>query len=58
MPHNMTSWTFDAFKTDDAVWSGLAAQQQLIDAIAPYSVATGTAAAGCHIGASTWSFAK
>lgn len=53
------TWKFQAFKIDNAVWSGLAltvilakppagvltAQQQLIDAIAPYTVATGTAAA-------------
>ena len=52
-------WKLQAFKIDHAVWSGLAltvilakppmdvvtAQQQLIDAIAPYTVATGTAAA-------------
>jgi hypothetical protein len=53
------TWKFQAFKIDHAVWSGLAltvilakppanviaAQQQLIDAVAPYTVATGTAAA-------------
>ena len=53
------TWKFQAFKIDNAVWSGLAltvilanppaevvtAQQQLIDAIASYTVATGTAAA-------------
>jgi len=52
-------WKFEAFKIDHAVWSGLAltvilakppqsvlaAQQQLIDAIAPYTVDSGTAAA-------------
>jgi hypothetical protein len=57
--YNMGAWKFDAFKIDHAVWSGLAvtvilakppqsvlqAQQQLIDAIAPYTVQTGTAAA-------------
>jgi hypothetical protein len=57
--YNMAAWKFDAFKIDHAVWSGLAvtvilakppqsvleAQQQLIDAIAPYTVQTGTAAA-------------
>jgi hypothetical protein len=53
------TWKLQAFKIDHAVWSGLAltvilakppadvvtAQQQIIDAIAPYTVATGTAAA-------------
>lgn len=53
------TWKFQAFKIDHAVWSGLAltvilakppapvltAQQELIDAVAPYTVATGTAAA-------------
>jgi hypothetical protein len=53
------TWKFQAFKIDNAVWSGLAltvilakppadviaAQQELIDAVAPYTVATGTAAA-------------
>ena len=53
------SWKLEAFKIDHAVWSGLAltvilakpppdvlsAQQGLIEAIAPYTVATGTAAA-------------
>lgn len=53
------TWKFQAFKIDHAVWSGLAltvilakppspvltAQQQLIDAVAPYTVPTGTAAA-------------
>jgi hypothetical protein len=53
------SWKLQAFKIDHAVWSGLAltvilakppqsvldAQQQLIDAIKPYTVDTGTAAA-------------
>ncbi|MFZ0031040.1 MAG: hypothetical protein WAK84_04115 [Candidatus Cybelea sp.] len=53
------TWKFQAFKIDNAVWSSLAltvilakppanvleAQQQLIDAITPYTVATGTAAA-------------
>lgn len=53
------TWKFQAFKIDNVVWSGLAltvilakppadvlaAQQQLIDAVAPYTVATGTAAA-------------
>ena len=53
------TWKFQAFKIDNAVWSGLAltvilakppaqvlaAQQQLIDAVAPYTVPTGTAAA-------------
>ena len=53
------TWKFEAFKIDNAVWSGLAltvilakppadvlaAQQQLIDAVTPYTVATGTAAA-------------
>jgi hypothetical protein len=57
--YDMAAWKFDAFKIDHAVWSGLAvtvilakppqkvleAQQQLIDAIAPYTVQTGTAAA-------------
>lgn len=52
-------WKFEAYKIDHVVWSGLAltvilakppaavlaAQQQLIDAVAPYTVATGTAAA-------------
>jgi hypothetical protein len=52
-------WKLQAFRIDHAVWSGLGltvilakppadvvtAQQQLIDAIAPYTVATGTAAA-------------
>ncbi|HEY1654539.1 MAG TPA: hypothetical protein VGF86_05445 [Candidatus Tumulicola sp.] len=56
---NMAAWKFEAFKIDHAVWSGLAvtvilakppqvvleAQQQLIDAIAPYTVQTATAAA-------------
>ena len=56
---NPATWKFQAFKIDHAVWSGLAltvilakppqdvleAQQQLIDAIAPYTVATGSAAA-------------
>jgi len=55
----MAAWKFEAFKIDHAVWNGLAltvilakppqkvveAQQQLIDAIAPYTVQTGTAAA-------------
>jgi hypothetical protein len=53
------TWKLQAFKIDHAVWSGLAltvilakppadvlaAQQELIEAIAPYTVATGTAAA-------------
>jgi hypothetical protein len=53
------TWKFQAFKIDNVVWSGLAltvilakppadvlgAQQQLIDAVTPYTVATGTAAA-------------
>ena len=53
------TWKFQAFKIDHAVWSGLAltvilakppagvltAQQRLIDAIAPYTVPTGTSAA-------------
>ncbi|HTV93647.1 MAG TPA: hypothetical protein VMG98_13105 [Verrucomicrobiae bacterium] len=53
------SWKFQAFKIDHAVWSGLAltvilakppqsvlaAQQQLIDAIAPYTVGSASAAA-------------
>jgi len=53
------SWKLQAFKIDHAVWSGLAvtvilakppqnvlaAQQQLIDAIAPYTVDSATAAA-------------
>jgi hypothetical protein len=53
------SWKLQAFKIDHAVWSGLAltvilakppadvlsAQQEFIEAIAPYTVATGTAAA-------------
>jgi hypothetical protein len=57
--YNMAAWKFEAFKIDHAVWSGLAltvilakppqsvleAQQQLIDAIAPYTVPTGTATA-------------
>lgn len=57
--YNMASWKFDAFKIDHQVWSGLAltailakppqkvldAQQELINAIAPYTVKTGTAAA-------------
>jgi hypothetical protein len=57
--YNMAAWKFQAFKIDHAVWSGLAltvilakppqkvldAQQQLIEAIAPYTVQTGTAAA-------------
>lgn len=57
--YNMAAWKFEAFKIDHAVWSGLAvtvilakppqsvleAQQQLIDAIAPYTVQTGTTAA-------------
>jgi hypothetical protein len=57
--YNMAAWKFEAFKIDHAVWSGLAvtvilakppqqvleAQQQLINAIAPYTVETGTAAA-------------
>jgi hypothetical protein len=56
---NPASWKLQAFKIDHAVWSGLAltvilakppqnvldAQQQLIDAIAPYTVDSGTAAA-------------
>jgi hypothetical protein len=56
---NPAKWKLQAFKIDHAVWSGVAltvilakppadvvkAQQQLIDAIAPYTVATGTAAA-------------
>jgi len=57
--YNMATWKFEAFKIDNAVWSGLAltvilakppqkvleAQQRLISAIAPYTVETGTAAA-------------
>jgi hypothetical protein len=57
--YDMAAWKFEAFKIDYAVWSGLAvtvilakppqsvleAQQRLIDAIAPYTVQTGTAAA-------------
>jgi hypothetical protein len=57
--YNMAAWKFEAFKIDNAMWSGLAltvilakppqnvleAQQRLITAIAPYTVATGTAAA-------------
>ncbi len=57
--NNMGSWKFEAFKIGHAVWSGLAvtvilarhpqkvleAQQQLFDAIAPYTVQTATAAA-------------
>ena len=57
--YDMAAWRFKAFKIDYAVWSGLAvtvilakppqkvldAQQQLIGAIAPYTVQTGTAAA-------------
>jgi hypothetical protein len=57
--YKMATWKLDAFKIDHAVWSGLAltvilakppqivieAQQRLIDAIAPYTVQTGTAAA-------------
>ncbi len=57
--YDMAAWKFEAFKIDHAVWSGLAltvilakppqqvldAQQQLIEAIAPYTVQTGTAAA-------------
>jgi len=57
--NNPATWKLQAFKIDHAVWSGLAltvilakppqnvidAQQQLIDAVAPYTVATGTAAA-------------
>lgn len=57
--YKMAAWKFDAFKIDHAVWSGLAvtvilakppqsvldAQQRLIDAIAPYTVETGTAEA-------------
>lgn len=53
------SWKLQAFKIDHAVWSGLAltvilakpppdvlsTQQELIEAITPYTVATGTAAA-------------
>lgn len=53
------TWNFRAFKVGHAVWSGLAltvilakppapvlaAQQQLIDAVAPYTVPTGMAAA-------------
>lgn len=56
---NPAGWKLQAFKIDHVVWSGLAltvilakpprsvlhAQQQLIDAIAPYTVETGTAAA-------------
>src|SRR5579871_4653572 len=54
--YDMAAWKFEAFKIDHAVWSGLAltvilakppqqvldAQQQLIEAIAPYTVQTGT----------------
>ncbi len=57
--YDMAAWKFEAFKIDHAVWSGLAltvilakppqsvldAQQHLIEAIAPYTVQTGTAAA-------------
>jgi hypothetical protein len=57
--YSPAAWKFEAFKIDNAVWSGLAvtvilakppqevvdAQQQLINAIAPYTVDTGTAAA-------------
>jgi hypothetical protein len=57
--YNMAAWKFEAFKIDNAVWSGLAltvilakppqkvleAQQRLINAIAPYTVEIGTAAA-------------
>lgn len=57
--YDMASWKFDAFKIDHQVWSGLAltvilakppqkvldAQQELVNAIAPYTVKTGTAAA-------------
>jgi hypothetical protein len=57
--YDMAAWKFEAFKIDHAVWSGLAltvilakppqkvldAQQQLIAAIAPYTVQTATAAA-------------
>jgi hypothetical protein len=57
--YDMAAWRFKAFKIDYAVWSGLAvtailakppqkvldAQLQLIGAIAPYTVQTGTAAA-------------
>lgn len=57
--YNMASWKFEAFKIDHQVWSGLAltvilakppqkvldAQQELINAIAPYTVKRGTAAA-------------
>jgi hypothetical protein len=57
--YNMAAWKFEAFKIDHAVWSGLAvtvilakppqsvleAQQRLVDAIAPYTVQTATAAA-------------
>ncbi|HVR45408.1 MAG TPA: hypothetical protein VMT95_02015 [Candidatus Binatia bacterium] len=57
--YNVGAWNFEAFKIDHAVWSGLAvtvilakpprsvleAQQRLIDAIAPYTVQIGTAAA-------------
>jgi hypothetical protein len=57
--YNAAAWKFDAFKIDHVVWSGVAvtvilakppqkvldAQQELITAVAPYTVATGTAAA-------------
>ena len=57
--NNPAGWKFQAFKIDHAVWSGLAvtvilakppqrvlqAQQQLIDAIAPYTVDSAGAAA-------------
>jgi hypothetical protein len=57
--YNPAAWKFEAFKIDNVVWSGLAltvilakppqkvfdAQQELINAIAPYAVDTGTAAA-------------
>jgi hypothetical protein len=57
--YDPATWKLEAFKIDNAVWSGLAltvilakppqqaldAQQQLISAIAPYTVETGTAAA-------------
>ena len=57
--NNPATWNLQAFKIDHAVWSGLAvtvilakppqslldAQQKLINAIAPYTVDTGSAAA-------------
>lgn len=59
MTKSSAAWKFQAFKIDHAVWSGLAvtvilakppapvlaAQRQLIDAVAPDTVSTGTAAA-------------